>query len=279
MPVRAWYWRRMSLALADAVLLASAMVAAFLLALPPSDASMDAGFLIPIAALAILVRTGFMASGGVYSVDWRRLTAADLVTLLRALMAGTLVFAAAVYLAAALDWIAFLPPRVFILDALLSVLLIGGLRAALRSSRDLRSRARPGLAKTVLIVGAGDAGMQVARALREEIREDYEAVGFVDDDPGKQGLVIQGVPVRGARSDLQRLIRELQITELWIAMPSAPGAVIRETVSQAREAGLQEIKVVPGNSAILTGRVRVDDIRSVQLEELLGRDPVQIDSE
>ena len=280
MSLRSRYLRRMRLAAADAGLLASAMVAAFLLALPSSDTRMDAGFLIPIAALTVIVRTGFMASGGVYSVDWRRLTTADLFTLLRALVAGTLVFAVVAYLAAALGWIEVLPPRVFIVDALLSLLAIVGLRAALRSSRDLRqSRSRLGAVKPVLIIGAGDAGMQVARALREEINQNYEAVGFVDDDPGKQGIAIQGVRVRGAIGDLKRIVKELHVVEAWIAMPSAPGAVIKNAVSQAREAGVREVKVVPGNSAILTGRVKVEDIRSVQLEELLGRDPVQIDTE
>ena len=280
MPVQSRYRRRAILALADAVLLASAMVSAFLFALPSSDPRMGIGFLLPIAALAVVIRTGFMVAGGVYSVDWRRLTTDDLVTLVRALALGTVVFGVAAYLAAALDWIAFLPVRVFILDALLSVFAIVGFRAVLRSSRDLRqARSRSLTTKPVLIVGAGDAGMQVARALREESKHGYEAVGFIDDDPGKQGMVIQGVPVLGVRNDLQRLIRQLEVVELWIAMPSAPGAVIKEAVHQAREAGLRTVKVVPGNSAILTGRVEVEDIRSVQLEELLGRDPVQIDSE
>jgi FlaA1/EpsC-like NDP-sugar epimerase len=70
---------------------------------------------------------------------------------------------------------------------------------------------------------------------------------------------------------------DLAVDELWVAMPSAPGMAIRDYVRRAQECGLKEIKIVPGNSALLTGKVHVGDIRDVQLEELLGRDPVQID--
>ncbi|MCH7971189.1 MAG: polysaccharide biosynthesis protein [Chloroflexi bacterium] len=277
-PLRGRLRRRAVLALFDMILLSMSMVGAFLLVASPEGLGLTTLFMIAVLGIAIVTRTGIMALAGIYSVDWRRLTAFDLATLLRTLVVGTLFFALVAYSAAALGLMDWLPVRVLILDFLLSILLIFGSKAAMRSSRDFPLRERYASARTVLIVGAGEAGMQVARALREDSDKGFKAVGFIDDDPGKQGLTIQGVRVQGTRSEMEKVVARSQPDEIWIAMPSAPDSVIRETLDLARETGLERIKMVPGNKALLTGVVAVDDMDTVDLEQLLGRETVRIDT-
>ena len=270
--------RRSVFALFDIALLSASMVGAFFLVASPEALGMTLPFMFVVLGIATVSRTGIMALAGIYSVDWRRLTAFDLATLLRTLVVGTLLFALVVYSAAALDLMEWLPVRVLILDFLLSILLIFGSKAAMRSSRDFPFRERYGSARKVLIVGAGEAGMQVARALREDSDKGLKAVGFIDDDPGKQGLTIQGVRVQGTRSEMEKVVARSKPDEIWIAMPSVPDSVIRETLDQAQKTGLERIKMVPGNKALLTGLVAVDEIDTVDLEQLLGRDTVRIDT-
>ena len=266
------------LALFDMVLLSMSMVGAFFLVASPEGLGLTTLFMIAVLGIAIVTRTGIMALAGIYSVDWRRLTAFDLATLLRTLVVGTLFFALVAYSAAALNLMDWLPVRVLILDFLLSILLIFGSKAAMRSSRDFPLRERYASAQTVLIVGAGEAGMQVARALREDSDKGFKAVGFIDDDPGKQGLTIQGVRVQGTRGEMEKVVAQSQPDEIWIAMPSAPDSVIRETLDQAQQTGLERIKMVPGNKALLTGIVAIDEMDTVDLEQLLGRETVRIDT-
>ena len=276
LPIRTGARRRTALMGTDLVLVSLSITSAFALTRQPTDQHVTAGSAAALLALAVVFKLGALFAGGTYQVDWRRLTSRDLVLLFKFLVVGSVLFHVAVYAGGAAGWYEPLPTRTMILEPLLAMFFVGGSRAALRVSRELRLPAGGPGARRVLIAGAGDAGTQVARAMREEAGG-YRAVGFVDDDSAKLGLVIGGVPVMGNRADLTHLVAEHDVHELWIAMPSAPGSVVREYVTRAQAAGLNTIKIVPGNSALLTGKVSFDDIRQVQLEELLGRDPVQID--
>jgi FlaA1/EpsC-like NDP-sugar epimerase len=272
--------RRALLAAADACLVSVSLIGAIELTATGSGRDIDLASAISLVALATVTKCSGMAFSGVYSVDWRRLTSMDLFRLLRALLAGSALFLALAVSANIVSWIEWLPARVLILDFLLCALAVFAFRAVLRLSLDLSRPRRVTLstARTILIVGAGDAGMQVARALREEAGKGYRALGFIDDDPRKRGLAIHGLRVLGSRADMGRLAKELRPDELWIAMPSASGAVIRDTVDRATQAGLKQVKLAPGNSVLLTGQVSIKDFHAVPLEELLGRDPVRIDN-
>lgn len=171
---------------------------------------------------------------------------------------------------------AILPRSVLILDYFITLFLIGGFRSAQRIYQGWRgSFFREG--RRVLIVGAGNAGEQIVRAMLQEKRSHYFPVGFIDDDPAKQGMTIHGVRVLGRRQEIPQVVQQHAIEELLIAMPSVSSKVIRETVELGRQAGLKSIKVLPGFHELVTGRVSLTDIREVQLEDLLGREPVRID--
>ena len=116
-------------------------------------------------------------------------------------------------------------------------------------------------------------------AAREMLRNPqlgYYLVGFLDDDPDKLGLRIHGVPVVGTLSDLARCVQELQVRQVLIAMPTAPGATVRRVVELAQDAAV-EIRTLPGYYELIGGQVSVQRARPVQLEDLLRRAPTPLD--
>ena len=164
------------------------------------------------------------------------------------------------------------------IDFAFTLLGIVAIRLARRTLGIMSPRRRNrGHGKRTFIIGAGEAGEQLVRALKRETGAGYEPIGFLDDDPKKRGLVIHGVPVLGPRAKLPTLVGLHRIEAVIIAMPSAPPKVIRETVELARESGVKDIKVLPFLSELYTGEVRVSDVREVRPEDVLPRQPASVD--
>jgi len=175
---------------------------------------------------------------------------------------------------------------VFILDWGLTVFLIGGIRFTIRVFTtnhidDLFSFVRSKrLLKTsqkkLLIIGAGDAGEKFLREILDNPRVHYEPIGFLDDDPRKQGKTIHGVTVLGTVGD----IREIPIPydEILIAIPSARGDVMRRIVEKCEKTGKQ-YRTIPKIGELIEGRITVNTIREVSMEDLIGREKVELDEE
>ena len=117
--------------------------------------------------------------------------------------------------------------------------------------------------------------MSIVQSMRLA-RQNNVIVGFVDDNPHKRGVRINGAPVLGDRHDIPRLAAEYQINEVIIAMPSAPGKTIREIVAICERAGVRA-RIIPGIAELVDGRFSVNHIRDVQIEDLLRRAPIQTD--
>ena len=158
------------------------------------------------------------------------------------------------------------PRGVFVLDFLFAVMLVGGLRFAVRSVMERSSRGGA-LAKgrPVLVCGAGSAANSLLRDMRRDASLGYTPVGLIDDDPRKAGLRVGGVKVLGARADLPRVLRETRAREVIIAMPSAPGAVRRDIVDRCRAAGVR-VTTLPGLPELMNGEVSVQKLREVRVE-------------
>ena len=169
------------------------------------------------------------------------------------------------------------PRGVFVLDFLFAVVLVGGMRFAVRSVMERSGRGGP-LAKgrPVLVCGAGSAANSLLRDMRRDASLGYTPVGLIDDDPRKAGLRVGGVKVLGSRADLPRVLRETRAREVIIAMPSAPGAVRRDIVDQCRTAGVR-VTTLPGLPELMNGEVSVQKLREVRVEDVLGRASVEID--
>ncbi len=128
----------------------------------------------------------------------------------------------------------------------------------------------------VLIVGAGDAGARVVREMQANPGIGMRPVGLVDDDPAKHRLRVHGVPVLGGRYAIPELVRQEKVNQIIIAMPTAPGKEIREIVHICEETGISP-RTIPGIYELLDGTVSLTQLRSVDIEDLLRREPIQTD--
>ena len=168
------------------------------------------------------------------------------------------------------------PLSVLFLDAFLTAGFAALPRFAVRVLGRRRIQGRREDARRALIVGAGAAGEMIVKELLEHPGLGLDPLGFVDDDRSKHGHRMYDLPVLGDLSAIPRLVREHGIDEIVIAMPRAPGAVVRRVVRGALEAGANT-RTVPAMSDIISGRVSVASLRQVEIQDLLRRDPVQVD--
>ena len=165
------------------------------------------------------------------------------------------------------------------IDWLLSLVLIGGSRFALRilAEQSMTSRVS-GMGKRVLIVGAGDAGALVVRELQKSSQLNLIPIGFLDDDPAKQKHSIYGVKVIGMVADLATAIDLHHVAEVIIAIPSAPGRLVRMVNDVCRLKGIVS-RTMPGIYELIGGKVSVNRLREVDITDLLRREPVRINDE
>lgn len=177
------------------------------------------------------------------------------------------------------DRVATLPTSVVAFFFLLLLTFIGGSRLAARAWHERGSfTAHAGRgARTVLIVGAGDGGRLVLREVNRNPDLGLRAVGFVDDDPDKDGLRIDGVRVLGTTADMARILDDVEPDEVTIAIPSAPGTVRAQIVRDCRARGIP-VRTLPTVFELLQGGDRyVRQVREVQVEDILGRAPVKME--
>ena len=127
-----------------------------------------------------------------------------------------------------------------------------------------------------LVVGAGSAGAMAASEMAKRPEHGYVVVGFLDDDPAKQGSSVAGAPVLGTIESLATVAAQHDVQEVVIAIPSASGDTIREVVRVCEEAN-RSFKIVPGVWEIILGDVQISQIRELKLEDLLGRETVSLD--
>ncbi|NLJ80782.1 MAG: polysaccharide biosynthesis protein [Firmicutes bacterium] len=173
----------------------------------------------------------------------------------------------------------YYPPRsILLLIWILNIAFLGVTRLSWRILRRGGPYYPGKEAKKVLLVGAGDGGVLVARELENHYGKAVKIVGFIDDDPGKQGQQILGYSVLGGREDLCAAASRYNADEIIISMPSVPRKKLRQIVSLAQTTGKQ-VKILPGVFDLIEGNVTVQQIRQVELEDLLGRDPVEVDLE
>ena len=214
---------------------------------------------------------------GLYRSPWRYASIPDAVNIVRAVMLSSGLF---MLLMAFYNRMLQYPRSVPLIDGTLLILLLGGGRIVLRAWREgqiltlsaERGKEPPARA---LIVGAGDAGEQVVRELERARGTSFDAIGFVDDAEAKQNSLIRNLAVMGRVEDVPRIVAEYGVTKIIIAVPSAPYAKLRSIYDICRKTGA-DILTVPNLAGIAEGRVDVRSLRSVQIEDLLGRDAVKL---
>jgi len=269
-------WLRTLLMLAgDAVLIALALYLSFFARFEGQIPDQWLGNLGAFLGVALAIKLLVFYLFGLYRMSWAYVSFSELVSVFKAVSTSSILLGTLYFLLQGEGW--SFPRSILILDYFLTLFLIGGVRSAKRIYTGWFGGVS-GRGRRALIVGAGDAGEQVLRAMLSEKRSRYLPVGFVDDDEAKQGMSIHGVRVLGRREEIPKLVRDYGVEELLIAMPSAPPQVIRETVGLGRRAGLRQIRVLPGLHELISGRIGLADLREVRIEDLLGREPVNIDT-
>ena len=227
-----------------------------------------AGLLVPI----LLLRTITYARFGLFHGMWKYTGQRDLESLLLATGLSTVIYAVPLLLSG----VSF-PRSVLLVEPMLSVAMAAGLRFTVRTFAQAASRFAAPARRRLVLVGAGDTGEAL---LRQVVRtmSDVEPVGILDDNPAKHGMCIHGVEVLGPIDDAPRLLAKLEASEVLIATPSATGVQMRRIVDLVSLEGVT-VTTVPSIHALVDGRVAVSQIREVNIEDLLGRDPVQLDTE
>ena len=214
---------------------------------------------------------------------WRYVGISDLVGILRASLVSSLIIVAMWYafmnttsIRKNLPNITEIEQGVFIADMFATVLLLAGLRMIIRLYYEEFRTIELGRLKRFLIVGAGNAGEALLREIHRMPIAEYEVIGFIDDDPVKKGISIHGIPVLGKVEQLPKIAKDHNIEEIAIAMPSAEHNQLRRVV-QICEGTKIRFRTVPSITDIASGKFSVSQIRDVDINDLLGRESVQLD--
>ena len=266
----------------DVILLIVAVVFSYVLRLESFVfAQVGTGFLFFTVVVIIVMPTVFYFFG-IYSRYWPYASIEELL-----LLSGAVTLGAAISGTIGLvgDWL--LPevsiprsiPFIFLVLALIATGLPRfGVRFYAQYTRRHPDRGHShNVPQRVLIVGAGDAGTIVVREVRNNPSLAMDAVGFVDDDPRKLGARIVGVPVLGQRRSIPQLVVQYGVELVIIAMPAAPGREIRDIVRICEQANVPT-KIMPGLYEMLGNLVSVNQLRNVQIDDLLRREPIQTDT-
>lgn len=205
-----------------------------------------------------------------YEGLWRYTSITDLRNIV---LAASISSAAFVMLLYGLLEVRTYPRSVCVIDWLLLICFMSGIRLVRRIYRDFGGRRA---SKCILVFGAGDAGEMIVRDMRNNDYYDYEPIGFVDDDPLKVDVRIHGVRVLGTRRDLPRIMETHQPDEVLVAIPSAGPETIR-TIVRALQEYKVPIKTLPNLRDLMAGTVAVSQIRNLAVEDLLARAPIGLD--
>jgi FlaA1/EpsC-like NDP-sugar epimerase len=221
--------------------------------------------------LLLVAQGGTFIYFGLYRGDWRFASMPDLLRIIKAVSVGTLVCVAIIFLFTRLHNI---PRSVIPAYWLLLIVGLGAPRFFYRWIKD--HKLYLGQGQRVLIVGAGRAGEMLARDLLRDPQRSLEPVGFVDDSKHKRGAEIHGIRVLGSCRQLRKLVERLEVDIVLLAIPSARSPQIRRIVEYCEKANVP-FRTIPCMQDLIAGRVSINTLREVSIEDLLGRDPVKLD--
>ncbi len=264
----------------DLALICISVVSSFLLRLEALQVYYDYMLNVGVMLLtALLFKPLIYRWFGLYQRFWAYASARELVTITLAVSTASAVVGGVMYLLNGLGVFTYFARSVPIIDWMLSLILVGGVRFMPRFfAEGVFNRRITSAGGQVLIVGAGDAGALVVRELQKNPQLSLSPVAYLDDDEEKRGVRIHGVPVVGRLDDLGEQIDSQPISEVIIAIPSAPGRVIRQVTEVCRQRNMP-FRTMPGIYELLGGVVSVNRLREVDITDLLRRELTQIDDQ
>lgn len=213
-----------------------------------------------------------------YSFSWSYVSTQELISLFKGTALSFLLTGAALLIFRDFPQFLGFPRSTLFISYFLVFLFCGGIRFSKRIYLQLFQEIKKTEKARALIVGAGDAGEQILRSILISKNSSYLPIGFVDDNSTKQGEMIHGLKVLGVIDNIPQLVQTWKVEELIIALPSAGSKAIKRAVEVGRKAGLKKIKIVPSIAEIINGQVSLGILREVQVEDLLGREAVSLDT-
>ena len=210
---------------------------------------------------------------GLYRGIWRYASLMDLRRIILAVSLSAMLVAVAVFMFSLHD----VPRSVLVLHPILLIMLMGGSRFVYRASRDRLLYGRVLIeGEPVLVLGSGDAADRLLRELAHS--PDWNVVALLTDELSRAGNELRGTKIVGSIDELPKWAEHLSVTKVIVALPEASPKARRHAIEVAVQAGLS-VLTVPSLEDMLAGKVEISHVRQVQLEDLLGRDPVQLDSQ
>jgi FlaA1/EpsC-like NDP-sugar epimerase len=269
--------RRVWQLLADAALIALAWWLAFWLRFDKGVPAPYHRLMVDTILVVVAIKLTVFIIFGFYNRWWRYVSTRDMWGAARGVTVACVVADLVVYFAHPVKGFP-LPRSVAVIDWLLLLAFVAGTRLIARSMIE-----RPGAAsliargKEVIIVGAGDAAQLVIREMLKAPALGYTPIGLIDDDPRKKNLRLHGIRVLGTTDELRRILRDNAPDEVLIAIPSASGGTRQRVVEIAQDARVP-VKTLPGLYELISGDLNLTgQIRPVQVEDVLGREPVEVD--
>jgi FlaA1/EpsC-like NDP-sugar epimerase len=263
--------------LADAALIALAWWLAFWLRFDHGVPDPYHRLMIDTIAVVVGIKLAVFVAFGFYNRWWRYVSTRDMWGAARGVTAACIAADLVVYFAHPVKGFP-LPRSIAVLDWLLLLAFVAGSRLIARSLIERPSASSLfARGKEVIVVGAGDAAQLVIREMLKSPVLGYTPVGLIDDDPRKKNLRLHGIRVRGTTDDLAHILRDNPPDEVLIAIPSASGKTRQRVVEIAQEAGVP-VKTLPGLYELISRDFDLAlQIRPIQVEDVLGREPVDVD--
>jgi len=265
----------------DLILIVVCVIGSFVLRVPLGARLYDFRFqILTMIGVALIIKPLVYNQFGLYRRVWAYASIRELKLIAIAVTTASIIVSIIVSLISTLMVAKDFSRLVLVIDWLLSLLAVGGLRFSYRivAESQLSAKQTESRQRRVLIAGAGDAGALVVREMQRNPQANLTPIGFVDDDPEKQKQEIHGIPVIGKLDELGRLIDLKQVDEVIIAIPSAPGQVVRKVTDICRTKNIPS-RTMPSLHELIGGKVSVNRLREVDITDLLRRAPANIDYE
>ena len=265
----------------DLILIVVCVIGSFVLRVPLGARLYDFRFqILTMIGVALIIKPLVYNQFGLYRRVWAYASIRELKLIAIAVTTASISVSIIVSLISTLMVAKDFSRLVLVIDWLLSLLAVGGLRFSYRlvAESQLSTKQTESRQRHVLIAGAGDAGALVVREMQRNPQANLTPIGFVDDDPEKQKQEIHGIPVIGKLDELGRLIDLKRVDEVIIAIPSAPGQVVRKVTDICRTKNIPS-RTMPSLHELIGGKVSVNRLREVDITDLLRRAPANIDNE
>lgn len=270
--------RKLLFLIADILIIGFSVYASFLVRF---EGSVPARYDVVIARLVlinILFCVPVFYFQKLYDISWSFVSLQDLIALAKATVISFLLTIGTLFLLKGRPAFSGFPRSVIFINYFFIFILCGGTRFAKRLFFQIFPATDGNNKKRTIIVGAGEAGEQIARSIIGSKVSPYKLIGFVDDNKAKWGNLIHGTKVLGPIEKIPEIVKGRAVEEMIIALPSAGTKAIKQAVELGRAAGLNKIKTVPSISEVIDGKISFANIREVEVEDLLERDPIVLDT-